>query len=79
MGGGVLAITIRDLGCFDDEARRLEPVANTFGPKVLPMSWVGGEGGIRTHDTLASMPHFECGAFNHSTTSPKPPDLASEA
>jgi hypothetical protein len=30
----------------------------------------GGEGGIRTHDTLASMPHFECGAFNHSTTSP---------
>jgi hypothetical protein len=33
---------------------------------------VGGEGGIRTHDTLASMPHFECGAFNHSTTSPTP-------
>ena len=30
----------------------------------------GGEGGIRTHDTLTSMPHFECGAFNHSTTSP---------
>ena len=26
--------------------------------------------GFRTHDTLASMPHFECGAFNHSTTSP---------
>ncbi len=20
----------------------------------------GGEGGIRTHDTLAGMPHFEC-------------------
>src|SRR5947207_11815366 len=32
----------------------------------------GGEGGIRTRDTLASMPHFECGAFNHSATSPKP-------
>lgn len=30
----------------------------------------GGEGGIRTHDTLASMPHFECGAFDHSATSP---------
>ena len=30
----------------------------------------GGEGGIRTLDTLASMPHFECGAFNHSATSP---------
>ena len=30
----------------------------------------GGEGGIRTHDTLASMPHFECGAFDLSATSP---------
>ena len=26
----------------------------------------GGEGGIRTHGTLASTPHFECGAFDHS-------------
>src|SRR5262245_8390290 len=30
----------------------------------------GGEGGIRTHDTVARMPHFECGAFNRSATSP---------
>src|SRR5215510_10467530 len=37
---------------------------------------LGGEGGIRTPDTLASMPHFECGAFNHSATSPEPPHLA---
>ena len=36
--------------------------------------WRGGEGGIRTLDTLASMPHFECGAFNHSATSPIAPD-----
>ena len=36
---------------------------------------LGGEGGIRTRDTLASMPHFECGAFNHSATSPKPSHL----
>ena len=35
-------------------------------------SLAGGEGGIRTPDTLASMPHFECGAFNHSATSPEP-------
>ena len=37
----------------------------------------GGEGGIRTLDTLASMPHFECGAFNRSATSPEasPPGL----
>lgn len=30
----------------------------------------GGRGGIRTHGTLAGTPHFECGAFNHSTTRP---------
>ena len=27
-----------DLGYFDDETCRLEPIANQFGPKVLPMS-----------------------------------------
>src|SRR3954467_12877568 len=30
----------------------------------------GGEGGIRTHGTVAHTPHFECGAFDHSATSP---------
>ncbi len=30
----------------------------------------GGEGGIRTLDRLAPMPHFECGTINHSATSP---------
>ena len=32
----------------------------------------GGEGGIRTHDTLARIPVFETGPFNHSGTSPVP-------
>src|SRR5450631_1524182 len=36
------------------------------------MPIAGGEGGIRTPDTVARMPHFECGAFNRSATSPKP-------
>ena len=27
-----------DLGDFDDETCRLEPIENPFGPKVLPMS-----------------------------------------
>jgi putative transposase len=27
-----------DLGYFDDESGRLEPVGNPFGAKVLPMS-----------------------------------------
>ena len=31
---------------------------------------LGGEGGIRTHGTVARTPHFECGAFDHSATSP---------
>ena len=26
--------------------------------------------GFRTPDTVARMPHFECGAFNRSATSP---------
>ena len=30
----------------------------------------GGEGGIRTHDTLARIPVFETGTFNRSDTSP---------
>jgi putative transposase len=29
-----------DLGYFDDETCRLEPLDNPFGPKVLPMSQV---------------------------------------
>src|SRR5215471_6506844 len=44
----------------------------TFYFLRLRAAAAGGEGGIRTPDTLASMPHFECGAFNHSATSPEP-------
>ena len=39
--------------------------------KELKFKKNGGEGGIRTPDGLAPMPHFECGAFNHSATSPR--------
>ena len=36
------------------------------------MCWAcGGEGGIRTHGTVAGTPHFECGAFDLSATSPQ--------
>src|SRR4029079_15463924 len=31
----------------------------------------GGEGGIRTHGTVARTPHFECGTIDHSATSPE--------
>jgi hypothetical protein len=40
-------------------------------PDKRLMARIGGEGGIRTPDTVARMPHFECGAFNHSATSPE--------
>ena len=30
----------------------------------------GGEGGIRTHGTVAGTPVFKTGSFNHSDTSP---------
>lgn len=30
----------------------------------------GGEGGIRTHDTLSRMAVFKTAALNHSATSP---------
>ena len=38
------------------------------GLKDLKDRW--REGGDLTPDTVARMPHFECGAFNHSATSP---------
>ena len=48
-------------------------------PWILRILWIamddylqeaGGEGGIRTPGTLARTPHFECGAIDHSATSP---------
>ena len=33
-------------------------------------SYLGGEGGIRTHGELAPTPDFESGTFDHSATSP---------
>lgn len=40
VGGRVWLVTFMhyDLGYFDDETCRLEPIQNPFGPKVLPMS-----------------------------------------
>jgi hypothetical protein len=32
---------------------------------------IGGWGGIRTHETLARLPVFKTGAFNHSATHPQ--------
>jgi hypothetical protein len=37
---------------------------------VLEIEKSGGEGGIRTPDTLSGMPVFKTGAINHSATSP---------
>ena len=55
---------------------RHEVVTHVLGTFRYPclragQAYRGGEGGIRTPDRLAPMPHFECGAFNHSATSPR--------
>jgi hypothetical protein len=39
-------------------------------PIMLAGALAGGEGGIRTHGALPGTPHFECGTFDHSATSP---------
>ena len=44
--------------------------------KISPGPYTGGEGGIRTHDTLARIPVFETGPFNRSGTSPEARILA---
>ena len=56
---------------------RGSPPSESGGSRNARFYWVfrtsrsgGGEGGIRTPDRLAPMPHFECGAFDHSATSP---------
>lgn len=49
-----------------------------FRAGLVPLTFVlvpcgqDGQGGIRTLDTLASMPPFQGGAFNHSATCPEP-------
>ena len=57
------------------EASRRQCRRGIRGPSGPFDGWrlrgIGGEGGIRTPDTVTRMPHFECGAFNHSATSPQ--------
>src|SRR6267142_1889519 len=48
---------------------RKHPAESTDRRNLTP-DHLGGEGGIRTHDTLARIPVFETGTFNRSVTSP---------
>ncbi len=49
-----------------------EPIViiDTQAQVMVNMQFGGGEGGIRTHGTIASTPDFESGTFDHSATSP---------
>ena len=49
------------------------PEIRGFG-RVRKALETGGEGGIRTPGGVAPTPHFECGAFDHSATSPRDED-----
>ena len=51
------------------QKRRRFAAAPLGFPKRIPENC--GEGEIRTLGTLSSTPHFECGAFDHSATSPR--------
>jgi hypothetical protein len=59
-----------------NEKARKHRANSRFGNKQIEsqadIQKPGGEGGIRTPDTVTRMPHFECGAFNRSATSPEP-------
>src|SRR6516164_3584669 len=57
-----------------DELRHAQAAGHPdyFRKHLVLAAFGGGEGGIRTPDTVTRMPHFECGAFNHSATSPWP-------
>ena len=46
---------------------------STCGQKEQIRNW--RRGGIRTPDAREGMPHFECGAIDHSATSPGPPAM----
>src|SRR6478735_1055545 len=45
-------------------------LSNQKGPELTQALFFNGQGEIRTLDTLAGMPVFETGAFNHSATCP---------
>ena len=48
----------------------LEKIPTPRNPANVGERGIGGEGGIRTPGTVARTPHFECGAIDHSATSP---------
>ncbi len=47
--------------------------------KFSNLKEIGGEAGIRTLGTVTGTPHFECGAFDHSATSPQKVGKACES
>jgi hypothetical protein len=59
---------------FQREKRENTPISRNVrrnpGGVSLHCRLCGGEGGIRTPDTLSGMPVFKTGVFNRSTTSP---------
>ena len=58
----------------DDESRgqsRSGFVIGSRPPKTLAGGKQNGQGGIRTHDTLAGIPVFETDSFSHSDTCPE--------
>ena len=72
--GQKCAVVTSRIGTAHESRERIVPTRSeslrSRGPIGLVSRAAGGEGGIRTHGTVARTPHFECGAFDHSATSP---------
>ena len=78
MGSGAVgksALNSPDTDGHNDRRAEIGPYLREVGRAASSWRIVrelrGGEGGIRTHGTVAGTPHFECGAFDLSATSPQ--------
>jgi integrase len=61
-------------GKSDAELANMDGTVSQSIKQLIDFTWkksrVGGGGGIRTHETVARLPVFKTGAFNHSATPP---------
>ena len=67
-----LAYALSQLGCSRKFTHpRTKKKARCYGLNSYRALIHGGEGGIRTHGSIAATPDFESGTFDHSATSPR--------
>ena len=65
-----ISILVRPIGFEPTTSSSARMRSNPAELRAPTISKYGGEGGIRTHDTVADMALFKSATFNHSVTSP---------